>query len=384
MTKRKENKILVVTAHTFPYTFGGGLNAYNWVQFFNSIGKNAKILSYSSGGLRIVDRRLNNSIKVGWFNKNFFTKVVSLLWIAPICFYLGLTHGTIYVIGVHFIGAPCVLLGAKVGRARTIYQSTLLGDDDPETIIKSKGIKSLLPKTILNSSQLFHAINPSFINFSPEIDSKLPKRHITAVQGLNIKEFYANRNEEKSERHTLALLSVGFLTKRKGHAEVFQKLANCSIPFNFTIATNTQLPRRHKGEITRNEMDALIELGKQHLGNRLTFAFAPQEMPQIYANADVLILNSYAEGTPNVILEAMACGVIPIVRELPGYRDFIIHHKKTGFLYSEIEEIDSILLELYENPQLIRTISEEAANYAKENFSFQKVWEKIEKGLANG
>ena len=52
----------------------------------------------------------------------------------------------------------------------------------------------------------------------------------------------------------------------------------------------------------------------------------------LYADHDLLVLPSSAEGLPRVVLEAMSAGVVPVASDLPcGIRD-IVEHGRTGFL----------------------------------------------------
>ena len=58
------------------------------------------------------------------------------------------------------------------------------------------------------------------------------------------------------------------------------------------------------------------------LNGRVTFhgAAAPSEMSSIYSSADVLIQSSLREWSGLSVLEAMACGVIPVLSDIPAFR----------------------------------------------------------------
>jgi len=64
---------------------------------------------------------------------------------------------------------------------------------------------------------------------------------------------------------------------------------------------------------------------------RLPFC-APDELAGLYAAADFVAIPSLFEGMPNVLLEAMACGVVPIVSDA-GAMCEVVTDGETGFLF---------------------------------------------------
>lgn len=99
---------------------------------------------------------------------------------------------------------------------------------------------------------------------------------------------------------------------------------------------------------------------------------------KIYNNANILLISSYREGFPMVIMEAMARGVVCISTDVGGINEHIINGYN-GYLISnnqsEKEIINDFLIiinELNLNRELLDNISENAFSYAQENFSFDK------------
>lgn len=58
----------------------------------------------------------------------------------------------------------------------------------------------------------------------------------------------------------------------------------------------------------------------------------PADIPQVLREADVFVLASFSEGRPNVVLEAMACGVPVIASRLEGISE-IVRHGESGLLF---------------------------------------------------
>lgn len=63
---------------------------------------------------------------------------------------------------------------------------------------------------------------------------------------------------------------------------------------------------------------------------------APDKLAGLYAAADYVAIPSLFEGMPNVLLEAMACGVVPIVSDAGAMRE-VVTDGETGFLFASEE-----------------------------------------------
>ena len=81
------------------------------------------------------------------------------------------------------------------------------------------------------------------------------------------------------------------------------------------------------------EADVRTSLGKYSLEDKVTLAgwIPHSELPDCLNTWKLLVLPSYAEGLPNVMLEAMACGT-PVLATSVASIPAVIKDKETGFL----------------------------------------------------
>jgi MoaA/NifB/PqqE/SkfB family radical SAM enzyme/GT2 family glycosyltransferase len=84
------------------------------------------------------------------------------------------------------------------------------------------------------------------------------------------------------------------------------------------------------------------------------------DMHAYYATIDVLICTSAIEGTPNPILEAMACGV-PVVSTDVGIVPQLFGPEQRKFILSErsVDALKAALIKLLDQPALLKTLSTE-------------------------
>jgi glycosyltransferase involved in cell wall biosynthesis len=97
-----------------------------------------------------------------------------------------------------------------------------------------------------------------------------------------------------------------------------------------------------------------------------------EDVYRILKNHDFLLMPSFFEGHPIVLLEAMACRTIPFVSDLKGSTDFVIKHEVNGFLCkaAHIEDFSEKIIEALGRKDLPE-IAERARTSVIEQFSLE-------------
>lgn len=97
-------------------------------------------------------------------------------------------------------------------------------------------------------------------------------------------------------------------------------------------------------------------------------------MPQVFAQANVVCLPSYREGLPKVLIEAAACGRPIVTTDVPGCRE-VVREGVNGFLVPvhDSHALAHALRKLIENPQLRQAMGMAGRKIAEEEFAVEHV-----------
>lgn len=150
-----------------------------------------------------------------------------------------------------------------------------------------------------------------------EIDSVRQDGRTLSVYGVVDLERFTPVPDKRSIREKLGLpvtstlvTYVGYLWKRKGLFELLDAFEQ--------IAASREVSLVICGD---GEDAASIHSRADSLSTRQSIRFqgviSPAEVPEYLQASDVFVLPSYAEGVPNAVMEAMACGV-PVVSTTVG------------------------------------------------------------------
>ncbi|AOW79057.1 hypothetical protein A3Q34_09495 [Colwellia sp. PAMC 20917] len=191
-----------------------------------------------------------------------------------------------------------------------------------------------------------------------------PKANVqTIYNGVNFEKFSV---AEKPSRKSLKLLFIGNLIKTKGVFELVKaakKLAEEKVDFELSIIGSGPEANNLKSYIVENDLSASVKLigGVPH-----------KQLDQWFAKSHALILPSYREGVPNVIMEALATGTAVVATKVGGIPE-VITHKVNGILLNDYQPdsiykgIKQVMAETWVSESILKSVE----NYTWENTSKQ-------------
>ncbi len=114
------------------------------------------------------------------------------------------------------------------------------------------------------------------------------------------------------------------------------------------------------------------------VADRCRFLGMRDDMPELYALMDVLVLPSYREGFPRAPMEASAMGVPAVVTDIRGCRE-TVEHEVNGLLFpvGDADGLARALIELLRDPARRHRMGVAGRAMAEDRFDEQKVFERV-------
>jgi glycosyltransferase involved in cell wall biosynthesis len=242
----------------------------------------------------------------------------------------GFSQKTVLVIALaRMMGKPIVI------------KLTSFGHDDPDSI-RSTGA---LPWWAYRQADRFIGVTPRFADgFGANgLDRS---RFVFIPNGVDLRRFRpAAPHERRGLREQLRIptddptvLFVGFFSREKNPDVLFEAWASLqqrgiTSTLVFVGATTGMYYEIDPSLAERIRAGA----ASRGLSDRVVFVEATDAVDQYFRAADVFALPTAREGLPNVLLEAMACGVPPVITLLPGVTDWIVAPGVNGELIPSVD-----------------------------------------------
>lgn len=213
-----------------------------------------------------------------------------------------------------------------------------------------------------------------------------PSRVDVVRNGVDTERFYPNREAGLALRRRLAIPLAASVTgmiasykRQKGH-DTFLRMASLvqqSLPDARFLIVGGPVGNPEETIGYQDEVRRLC--GSLKLDEHCVFIGNQEDMNAVYNACDVTALLSRREGTPNVVLESMACGVPVVVSDVADNIS-IVADGETGFVTRVNDPAAAALRvrELLEIEAMRRHFGTAARVYVCEEFSLRKAAQGLE------
>ncbi|MGF1673952.1 MAG: glycosyltransferase family 4 protein [Rivularia sp. (in: cyanobacteria)] len=171
------------------------------------------------------------------------------------------------------------------------------------------------------------------------------------------------------------VIHIGRLCKSKGQHILLKAAANLQQLRQEAVYLIVGKDLEQNGTYLTYLKDMACELG---INNSVRFLGHRADIPQLLASSDLLVLPSYTEGLPLVILEAMAAG-LPVVATPVGGIPEVVIHQETGLLVP-IEDVPALadaMLKLLQNPHVRNEMGNKGLEMVNKDFSVEKMCREV-------
>jgi len=360
---------------TLPIGKSGAYHLINLIQILDPISYKISVITGNSGfDLLKNDQRI---ITIGTnyqTGKNPISRVLKFLFIQirvswQFLLYCSGTDIWIFYLGTNLIFPKII---AKILR-KTIIE---LSAGSPTATMAIRNDPFLVPMKFLSSINFM--LSDKIVLYSKNLMKEWQleaweKKIFFAPRHFVDFSLFHRTNEMGSRKMIIGF--VGRLSEEKGILNLLKAIPNIiqdNPSAEFIIIGDGKL---------QNEISEFIEKNGLTKNVSLVGWCDQEKMPEYLNMMKLLIVPSFTEGLPNVILEAMACGT-PVLASSVGSVPDIISDKDTGFLLidNSPEFIEKEILRVLECEDL-ELISANAETYVRSTFSLSAARSRIEKIL---
>lgn len=259
---------------------------------------------------------------------------------------------------------------AKYGLALFFTRIKVIWDVDDE--LPSCGIVRLLHEAgmFLSHKIIFQYKGTEENIFNKNLNKRYKDKYLTLIPGIE------TINLQPQEGNTgfdevVKLIHVGTINKRKNQIFTLKLLGVFKEKYpsqDFIVEFAGFLSEKSY----KSELDIIIQ--KYDLEQNIKFLGWRDDVTNLVASSDILLMPSLSEGVPNTIQEAMTLGIAVIGSTAGGIPE-IIENNKTGYSI-ELEDFSawlSTLEKLVCNTDFRTEIGHNAREYALQNFD-NKAW----------
>lgn len=274
----------------------------------------------------------------------------------------------------HFVTIKPVLYGGIASRflsiGKKVFSISGLG-----FIFIKQGLKATLVRMLIKTMYKFAlgGKNSHVIVQNPDdkaVVNSIVKVPITLIRGSGVD---LSQYEYKKEKYENIKVSMACrLLKDKGVFEYIeaakilkQKLSNVEFELHGDIDIH------NPASLTDNDIE---KIKKDAFVNVYGFS---SDIAKVFSDSNIVVLPSYREGLPKVLIEAAACGRAVVTTDVPGCRD-AIEPNITGLLckVKDSKSLASMIEKLIVDKNLRNSMGTAGRELAEKEFDINKVVEK--------
>ncbi len=332
---------------------------------------------------RVVTRRIPNTLSEERIESISIKRCYCLNGSSIAFFFSSLCHlisknKEFDILHVHTINSPIVagVIIKRLFRKPLIVKIPRTGLGSSFSAIINKPIRRAIFKKLSKYVDSFIALNREAKIQLEELD--IPAEKIQCIPNSVDTKFFnpiidATREEKKKQLSLPGdklITCVGRLIARKKIDVILSSMSAKFLEDNDAyIAIVGSGPEEQ--ELRKAANDNKISQRVLFLGEKTR-----EEVRDILQVSDIFYLGSDSEGMSNALLEAMACGVIPVCSKIIGNEE-VVEDKKTGFLFlhDNASQLRLILEKIVTKPECVESMKSEIGKSIREQFSSPKVAE---------
>jgi len=185
----------------------------------------------------------------------------------------------------------------------------------------------------------------------------IPKEKTILINNPITNNFKLKTNS-KQKNEIIRFITIGRLSKEKGHLRIIDALSQVRFPFHYTLIG---------GGIEKDSIFAALH--KAGIEDQVTYIEFTKEVDKHLSNSHLFLQGSYVEGFPNVLIESCVVGTPILAFNALGGLDEIIEIGKNGYLANTLEEYVAYLNKINNDyifiPETVRRVVEERFNKEK-------------------
>jgi glycosyltransferase involved in cell wall biosynthesis len=359
-------RTVIVMPTYFPESYGGAeQQARRFSQVLLGLGASVTILAPrinpsspvrdKEGDVNVRRFRVFRPPNLG--GRYFFSFLLWSAWILAWLVGNRRNYDVIHVFHGRLHAVPAVLAGALL-RKPTIVKLGRGGDHFDLTLLRGKKVVGPFMAGIVGRFTTGFVANSLQIGTDLEkFGIEKPRVHLIA-NGINISEQSASVAGEARR-----LISLGRLDPEKNMTAMIESFARLDV-------ADAELTIVGDG-ICRAELETAAKtLG---VSERVHFVGAVDNVFPYLLNSDYFVSTSESEGMSNALLEAMSCGVVPIVTDVSGASD-IVQDQVSGFLVPAGGDFATVLTAACRLPEPSRqAMAQRARQVIESRFSMARI-----------